>query len=295
MGVLKYDVIERLRLNARDAVYGFGALKITATSRHPKPLYLCNSYPKSGTHLLAQILLNFSRVKAWNDIISVQSLSGVMNSQRHLKWKLASAPQHSLVRSHLMFTPEVRDALARHRVKQFFVYRDLRDVAVSHANWVLKEPRIFLHNIYKELPSFDECLMASIEGIPLGSPFGSNISQPSIAADFARWRGWLTDPDTLAIRFEDLVGARGNSDESARLATVRKISDFLGESLSDYEIEKRFSSAAMNPMDSHTFRKGNKGTAGGWATRFKDNHKIAFKKVAGDLLVDLGYEKGLDW
>lgn len=289
-----YDAVERARLAARDTVYGIGAIRNGRGGDRATPRVLCNSFPKSGTHLLAQILLQFDRVTNWNDIISVQSLSGVMNTARHIEWKLKSAPPGSLVRSHLMHAPEVLDVLQQVPLKRLFIYRDLRDVAVSHANWVLKEPRIFLHDVYKQLPDFDACLMASIKGTPLGSPFGSNVSQPDIGTDFSRWHGWVSDADTLAIKFEDLVGERGGGDEAVRLDYVRRIAKLLGEDLDEAKLEE-FGSVAMDPSKSHTFRKGNKGAIGGWRNRFKPDHVEAFKLVAGQTLVDLGYETGLDW
>jgi len=37
------------------------------------------------------------------------------------------------------------------------------------------------------------------------------------------------------------------------------------------------------------------GKIGSWKKYFKERHKIAFKKIAGQLLIDLGYEKDFDW
>ena len=51
----------------------------------------------------------------------------------------------------------------------------------------------------------------------------------------------------------------------------------------------------MNPMESHTFVKGGKGKKGGWKNFFQEEHKQAFKKIAGDLLIELGYETDLNW
>ncbi len=51
----------------------------------------------------------------------------------------------------------------------------------------------------------------------------------------------------------------------------------------------------MDPEESHTFKKGGKGSIGGWQTYFKEEHKDAFKKVAGDLLIELDYEQDLNW
>jgi hypothetical protein len=47
-----------------------------------------------------------------------------------------------------------------------------------------------------------------------------------------------------------------------------------------------------DPDRSKTFRKGK---TGGWQKHFSAEHKALFKNYAGDLLIDLGYEKDLDW
>ena len=293
---MSYQAYDVARLHARDAVFRMRYHKQNLLeSRNQKPRISCNSYPKSGTHLLYQILYSLPETEKWNDIVSVQALCGIMNTASHIRWKIGSAPRGSIVRSHLMYTDEIRSILSDLSCKQLFIYRDLRDVAVSHARWVLKEPEIFLHDIYTQLPSFDDQLMSTIQGVPLGTPFGSNLSQPNIGQDFSRWAGWVDDPDTLAIRFEDLVGERGGGDEQKRLHIVSQILDHLEISLPASEIESRFSSAAMNPKESHTFVKGGKGKIGGWQNFFKPSHKEAFKKVAGDYLVQLGYEPDLNW
>ncbi len=293
---MSYQLNNVLRLHARDAIFFTNSLTAkTLSGNRPKNFVICNSYPKSGTHLLYQILYSIPGLKKWDDIISVQALCGIMNTPNHIRWKLGSAPSDSIVRSHLMCSQEILDIFSEHHCKLFFIYRDLRDLAVSHARWITKEKRIFLHDIYQQQPSFDEQLMSSIVGMPLGSPFGSNLSQPNIAQDFSRWHGWLHHPNTLAIKFEDLVGERGGGCEDKRLRIVSQIMEHLQISMSASEIETKFSSQAMNPEESHTFKKGGKGSIGGWRKHFKADHKAEFKKIAGNLLIDLGYETTLDW
>ncbi len=295
--IMSYQAYNVARLHARDMIFRLksSTRRVKTLGPRKKPLILCNSYPKSGTHLLYQILYSLPDTVKWDNIISVQALCGIMNTASHIRWKLGSAPDGSIVRSHLMCTDEIKSILAKESCKRFFIYRDLRDVTVSHARWVLKEPRIFLHNIYKQLPSFDEQLMSTIQGVPLGTPLGSNLSQPNIGQDFSRWLGWLQDAETLAIRFEDLVGERGGGDEDKRIYIISKILDHLEINLSQAEIESRFSSEAMDPSESHTFVKGGKGQIGNWKNYFNEQHKEEFKKVAGDLLVRLGYETDYEW
>ncbi|MGB3612659.1 MAG: sulfotransferase domain-containing protein [Elainellaceae cyanobacterium] len=263
--------------------------------RAPKSIVLCNSYPKSGTHLLYQILYSAQEFKKWDDIVSVQALCGIMNTASHVRWKVGSAPDGSIVRSHLMYDNHILDVLQEFNCKALFIYRDLRDVAVSHARWVTKEERIFLHEVYKSYPKFDDQLMRSIKGVPLGTPFGSNVSQPDIGTDFSRWKGWVSDADTCAVKLEDLVGARGGVSEYTRLYIVEQILDHLEIPMSTQKIRSQFASNALDPGESHTFRKGGKGSIGGWKAIFNEDHKTAFKQAAGQDLIDLGYEANFDW
>ncbi len=292
---MSYQLKNVLRLHARDFCFQAKALQANLNNRGQKSFVICNSYPKSGTHLLYQILYSIPGLKKWDDIVAVQALCGIMNTAEHIKWKIGSAPDGSIIRAHLMCCNEIIEIFQEHAYKNFFIYRDPRDVAVSHARWVTKEPKFFLHDIYKEQSSFDEHLMSSIKGVPMGTPFGSNVAHPDIGQDFSRWKGWICQPETVAIKFEDLVGERGGGSEKTRLELVEKILDVLEINLSKSQLTSQFSSIAMNPQESHTFVKGGKGVIGGWQSVFKEEHKIAFKAVAGDLLVELGYEPDLSW
>ena len=49
---------------------------------------------------------------------------------------------------------------------------------------------------------------------------------------------------------------------------------------------------AIQPKKSHTFRSGK---TGGWKQYFTDEHKKLFNDVAGDLLINLGYETSRNW
>ncbi len=296
---MSYQFKDVVRLHGRDFIFATQYWKEKLINRFrekpSKPLILCNSYPKSGTHLLYQILYSIPGWQKWDDIVSIQALCGIMNTPSHIRWKIGSAPKGSIVRSHLMYCEEILTVLQEFNCKVLFIYRDLRDVAVSHARWVTKEERIFLHDIYQQHSSFEEQLMSSIKGVPLGSPLGSNVSQPDIGTDFARWRGWIDDPNTMAVKFEDLVGERGGGSEDKRLYVVEQILDYLGINLSTQQIKSKFASGALDPEESHTFKKGGKGSIGGWKNVFQEFHKEQFKTVAGNLLIELGYEQDSNW
>ncbi|MGK7899367.1 MAG: sulfotransferase domain-containing protein [Xenococcus sp. (in: cyanobacteria)] len=296
---MSYQLKDVARLHGRDLVFATQYWKeklINRLSEQPaKPLILCNSFPKSGTHLLYQILYSIPGWQQWDNIVSIQSLCGIMNTSSHVRWKIGSAPKGSIVRSHLIYCQEILNVLQEFNCKVFFIYRDLRDVAVSHARWVTKEERNFLYDIYQQHSSFDEQLMSSIKGVPLGSPFGSNVSHPDIGSYFSLWRGWINEPNTLAVKFEDLVGERGGGSETKRLDLVAEILEHLEVNLTSQQVASQFGSGALDPEESHTFKKGGKGSIGGWKTAFKEFHKQEFKNLAGQTLIDLAYESDFNW
>ena len=154
---MSYQIYDVARLHARDLVFATKYWQEKFLNRQqPKSLIICNSYPKSGTHLLYQILYSNPEFKMWDDIVSVQALCGIMNTPAHIRWKIGSAPDGSIVRSHLMYCDRTLEILQKFNCKTLFIYRDLRDVAVSHARWVTKEKRIFLHDIYLQQADFDK-------------------------------------------------------------------------------------------------------------------------------------------
>jgi hypothetical protein len=50
--------------------------------------------------------------------------------------------------------------------------------------------------------------------------------------------------------------------------------------------------AQVAPQKSHTFRSGKKS---GWRSEFTAEHRKQFDAVAGDLLIELGYESDHSW
>jgi hypothetical protein len=112
----------------------------------------------------------------------------------------------------------------------------------------------------------------------------------SIEFHFRRRLSWMNERRCLTVRFEDLIGSAGGGDSAKQIAQIRIISDFLNININERDIyhikDNIFSSQTA------TFRKGQ---VGSWREEFSDEHKIVFKDVAGQLLVDLGYEKDFNW
>ncbi|HEU0297645.1 MAG TPA: sulfotransferase domain-containing protein [Anaerolineales bacterium] len=252
------------------------------------PILLGISFPKSGTHLLDQILLGFASVAPYAKRLhsfyaEYEGESGVKRApEQAIAW-LDSLRPRDVVSAHLFARPEVVAHVCSPKFVPYFIFRDPRDVVVSHVFYVTDmEVRHVHHEYYVSLPDFDSRLNVSILGRA-----DAGVEFPDIAERFAPYLDWLNHPEVLAIHFEDLIHDRA--------ATLARIIDHLLtrvplQAPRDLILDSLESS--INPGRSPTFRSGKTGE---WKKYFTDEHKKIFKNIAGNLLVQLGYEKDNHW
>ena len=274
----------------RSTVYQTEKLIQLARFRSQKdlPILLGISFPKSGTHLLDQILLGFSNVAPFAKRVhsfyaEYEGESGRKRTpEQALAW-LDSLRPRDVASAHLFARPEAIARVCSPKFISYFIFRDPRDVVVSHVFYVTDmEARHVHHDYYQSLPDFDARLSVSILGRP-----DSDAEFPDIAKRFAPYLDWINQPEVLTIHFEDLIHDRA--------ATLTRIMDHL---LNRFPLSATRQlildslETSINPKKSPTFRSGKTGE---WKKHFTDEHKEIFKAVAGDLLVKLGYEKNNDW
>src|SRR5512147_352026 len=173
------------------------------------PVLLGISFPKSGTHLLDQILLGFARVAPFSRRLhsfyaEYEGESGRKRSpEQALAWVESLRPG-DIASAHLFARPEVMQRVASSAFVPYFIFRDPRDVVVSHVFYVTDmEARHVHHDYYQSLPDFNARLNASILGRP-----DASVEFPNIAERFAPYLDWLNHPEVLTIHFEDLVNDR---------------------------------------------------------------------------------------
>jgi len=252
------------------------------------PVLLGISFPKSGTHLLDQILLGFSRVAPFTRRLhsfyaEYEGDSGrKRDPQQALHW-LESLGPSDIASAHLFARPGAVERVTTPAFVPYFIYRDPRDVAVSHVFYVTEmEPNHVHHTYYQSLPDFDARLKVSILGQP-----DADVEFLDIAGRFAPYMDWLDQPSMLKIHFEDLIHDRAG--------TLHRIIDHFLTYVplqADRSLLLKSLENSINPSKSPTFRSGKTGE---WKKNFTDEHKKIFKAVAGDLLIRLGYEKDNDW
>jgi len=257
-------------------------------SFHDAPPIFGNSKPKSGSHLLLQVLAGICRVAPYKYVarepIRTIKRRGGRRAENEILSDLRSVPSSVIGWGYVEPSPENIAFLCQPDRVNYFIYRDPRDLLISQVFFATDmHEEHGMHDFYQSLPDFGARLKVAITGIDKNGLFMVSVKQ--------RYEGvfqWLEQSHMMCIRFEDLINNRE--------ATLNAMLDEVEST--GYKIptprEKALSVLveAIQPKKSHTFRSGK---TGGWKEHFTDEHKKLFKDVAGDLLVRLGYEKDDDW
>lgn len=262
--------------------------KLRFKSQSDLPVLLGISFPKSGTHLLDQILLGFSNVAPYAKRVhsfyaEYEGESGKKREpQQALAW-LDFLQNNDVASAHLFARPDAIKKVCSPKFIPYFIFRDPRDVVVSHVFYVTEmESKHVHHAYYQSLPDFDSRLTVSILGRP-----DSNIEFSNIAERFKPYLDWLNHKEILSIHFEDLIHNRAETLTRIMNHFLDKVPLHTSGNLILDSLE-----SSINPTKSPTFRSGKTGE---WKKYFNDEHKEFFKKVAGELLIKLGYEKDSEW
>lgn len=268
--------------------YAQAVLRWKRLSFNDAPPIFGNSKPKSGSHLLLQILNGFTQIMPYKyveaDPIRTIEKKGRRRTEEEILNELQQIPQGVIGWGYVEPSPENVAFLCQpHRVN-YFIYRDPRDMLVSQVFFATDmNEEHGMREYYKSLPDFGERLKVAITGIDRDGAYMVSVKQR-----YATVFEWLEQPNVMCLRFEDLINNR-DATLDAMLDEVESIG---------YKIPTPREKAlavlieAIRPKKSHTFRSGK---TGGWREHFTEEHKALFKDVTGDLLVRLGYEKNNDW
>ncbi len=247
-----------------------------------------NAKPKSGSHLLLQILGGFTRIMPYAYVqaepVRTITREGRRRGQAEVAADLRNLHRGVVGWGYVDPTPENVSILCRPERVTFFIYRDPRDLLVSQvffATDIYDEHG--MHAYYKSLPDFGARLKAAICGVERDGAVMVNVRKR-----YESVLQWLAQEHVLCVRFEDL-----SNDRDATLAAMLDQVDRAGYVIPTPR-DKALSMLAgsIRPSRSRTFRSGK---TGGWKDYFSDEHKRLFKEVAGDLLLRLGYESSDDW
>jgi hypothetical protein len=302
---LKSTLLLQARLLRRAARRLVQMARYRKSSLAEAPIFFGNSFPKSGTHLLTQVMLGFTRLGPVVDsglpaIVTFEGDTGRQRDEGEILVDFQRLLPGDVAYGHVHALPSALAFLCREGVVSYFILRDPRDVAVSHAHYVAGMAKNFIHGTYYQevLKSFDERLSASIAGFSSstfpGSPLTGSYSQvsdsslPDIRQRFEPYMGWLDHPEVLVLHYEEFIAARQPALEKVLHHAVQR---GFGFSCAP-ETAIQILSQSIDPARSPTFRSGK---IGDWRTSFTTEHISIFKEVTGDLLIRLGYEQNNDW
>lgn len=231
-----------------------------------KNIYV-NSIPKCGTHLLTKCI----------ELLTERPLIEPDSEPFGMWERKVTAPTYhnEFFTTHMPYFPKSKAIFRKHGFKTFLIYRDPRDKVISHVYWVYRggwQNRL-KDNPLQKLP-FDKLVKHFIR---------------RVKDLYNQFLPWMKESHCMPIRFENLIGPLGGGTQEAQIAEIKKIAQHinlpLNDTLINHCVENLFGK-------SPTFREGK---IGSWKKHFTKEHKALFKREAGQLLIELGYEKDTKW
>lgn len=251
-----------------------------------------NGVPKCGTHLLCKTLslvpglICGGRWQYFNNSVDV--------ANHHLEAtykRLSRIPKGMFLYGHLVPQKDVVAFLKEKGWRTILIIRDPRDLVCSHAFYALEDSYRYSTYYQEVLDDIDDRLMTSIKGLSARhvNPGSERVPLFDIDRRYRSFLPWLKEELNLVVRFEDLIGPKGGGDLQRQHEAIWQILAHIHVGASAGMVERIANNLFGGTI---TFRKGK---THAWQQRFTEEHISVFKEIAGDLLIELGYETDKDW
>lgn len=267
----------------------FMSLFFCFTLAHSETIYYV-TMRKSGTHLLEKYLrlLLSANDKAYDhttENIEKRYVRAIKHPGLNIYWK-------HLCSDHL------KKSRIPENVKKIILIRDPRDVLISATHFIPRMPSGRKHLFVKkwaQLEFEDKITSMITQTCPtekLEKSLHKTFREKGIllpcmnvfVGQFPIALEYIEMPNTLLIRFEDIIGPQGGGSKEAQFEAMSKIADFIGVPLDEEKYEK----IAQDIFGgTHTFRSGQ---IGAWKEVFTDEQLELFYENYGDILEKLGYQ-----
>lgn len=270
-----------LNVSSEELRYSLGAFRYWFAGgwRQEKKKVLVNGSPKSGTTWMLRMVENLPGYRGVGNFKGDQS-------------KYWSVLPGQVIHGHDWYTPELAAILAANGIAVVLLVRDPRDQLVSRVFHILRDGEHAWHQRFQAL-SFDEALLLCIEGAE---------DLPGTRSMIELAQSWIdAESGALCVRYEDLL--RDTAGE------FRRVLEYLGLSLPASLVEaiiarnqferltngRKFWKAGRKQGQADPKSHFRKGIVGDWRNHLKPIHVAKFKEVAGDKLIELGYERDTTW
>ena len=276
------------------------------------------SIPKAGTHMLTKCVSLFKQPglsvaytkepKASKDDLDKIDKQNQLPPPNNFKGRyfyadvghlpplcqhLANPTKGRLFWTHWPHTKKFEDFIKSKTQANFFLIRDPRDVIVSMAHMLQKNPRgtesvdpvsLMWDFIDARQKNYIKWGVEIHEAYPLFYDLG-------VVGFYKMYLPWLATKKVMTVKFEDLVGSQGDGDDAAQYQTIKNMAQHIGTKLTNAEIQEIQQQLFGG---TGTFREGK---IGSWRKYFTQEMVTAFKKTpeACQLLITLGYEKNNSW
>ncbi len=279
--------------------------QVSGPRPEPGTRVIIDSLPKSGTHLLAKLVagmgfqdiniailndnyLDFSKKGDWDnwEPIRAANLGDQIANPARIYCDTTKALEllgpNQFCISHLEYKPKIKNAIAYNHISHLFIIRDLRDNICSMVDHRINL-RAHAYNpdwyyYLSALSSDEDRLITAIEGRDrFLEPFASHLDYGA---------GWVDDPDTLVVRFEDLIGPSGGGEVDMQKRVIAQVAEFLGLTLANSEVDR----LAATLWGGNT-RTMNRGQRGSWDSRFTPRVEERFWEIYGPYMECLGYRE----
>ncbi len=261
---------------------------------------LVNGVAKSGTHLLKKVValagyqqhpfclgaahanravVSFSteNTELLGPGIEIGAADPTHIHELLLRQLIRAMPPGFVFNGHCAFDPALAQLLSEEKVRIIGILRDPRDIALSLVRYLIKHK----HPVVQER-SEEQLLHAVLDGLMLTpEPRVKPSANRSLSASCEAFLPWMEYPNTLTVRFEDLVGDRGGGDKDVQLAAIQCVLAFLGK---DRGKAEQIRDQAFG--GTRTFSGGQ---IGGWQSTFSQEHGEKAQAVFGDYLQKTGY------
>jgi hypothetical protein len=249
--------------------------------RYPRPIVFIAGLPKSGTTWLERMLAGYP---GYHDLlipeVAAHELATGGSNDFELPDDFFSRFDRMLVitKMHCHGSPHNVELLRRAGVRYAVLFRDPRDVAVSHYFYVRNTPWHPEHPVYAPL--------AVVEGL---DEFARR-SLPAWADWVRSWRDRHDEELGLIVRYEEMLqDAEGVMTALAEHFELDSSPETVGRIVEQQRFERLAAGRRRGQERSGSFFR--KGVAGDWKNHFTPELRETYARVLGDFLVEFGYEK----
>lgn len=269
-----------INLAFENARFRLATWRYQAVRRDQPVRVIVNGSPKTGTVWMVSLIASLPGQRA------VGNFLGEIQQYNHL-------PAGAVVHAHDRLNDELQGILAANDLRVVLMLRDPRDQTVSRMFHIRRETTHSWHPRFKEL-SDDEALLLCIRGAE-GLPSAATLTDLT--------QSWLDKGLTacLPVKYEDL--------QTSGEAILAEVFEHLGLSVPSSLVRailehNRFDRLTVGrrwwrkPRQAGQADPGShyrKGIVGDWRNYFRAEHVEAFKEVAGQTLIDWGYEVDFRW